>query len=79
VSLPGPLNPIAAAAAFGGAPPNYPSIHRLWQGFVFMFGNFPGDVPQRLMILIIFTNRLWIPFIVWADVAVRGAAADREP
>jgi hypothetical protein len=38
------------------------------------FGYFTGDVPQRLMILIIFTNWLWIPFIVWADVAVRGAA-----
>lgn len=108
VSLPGLLNPIAAAAAFGGVPPNYPSVIRLWQGFVFMFGcmflevsrdvagksalikynwiektitaaaltfgYFTGDVPQRLMILIIFTNWLWIPFIVWADVAVRGAA-----
>lgn len=108
VSLPGLLNPIAAAAMFGGALPNYPSIIRLWQGFVFMFGcmfwevsrnvegksalikynwiektitatvltigYYTGDVPQRLMILIIFTNWLWIPFIVWADVAMRAAA-----
>jgi hypothetical protein len=97
----------AAAAAFGGAEPNYPSVIRLWQGFVFMFGCMfwevsrdvqgkaalikynwiektitatvitlgcvLGDIPQRLMILIVFTNWLWIPFIIWADVAVRRA------
>jgi len=105
VSLPGLLNPEAAVAAFGGVEPNYPTVIRLWQGFVFMFGcmfwevsrnvrdKAPlikynwiektitaaaitlgyvlGDIPQRLMVLIIFTNWLWIPFIVWADVAVR--------
>ena len=38
VSLPGLIDPIAAASAFGGAEPTYPSIVRLWQGFVFMFG-----------------------------------------
>ena len=38
VSLPGLIDPVAAAAAFGGAPPNYPAVIRLWQGFVFMFG-----------------------------------------
>jgi hypothetical protein len=105
VSLPGILDPLRAAAAFGGAQPNYPSIIRLWQGFVFMFGCLfwevsrdvggkaalvkynwiektitavvitlgfvQGDIPRRLMILIVFTNWLWIPFIIWADVAVR--------
>ena len=105
VSLPGILDPSGAAAAFGGLEPNYPSIIRLWQGFVFMFGclfwevsrdvrgkaalikynwiektitaiaitlGFAlGDIPRRLMILIVLTNWLWIPFIVWADVAVR--------
>ena len=104
VSLPGLVNPVAAAAAFGGVVPNYPSVIRLWQGFVFMFGwmfwevshdvrgkaalikynwiektitaiaitlgYVHGDIPQRLMILIVFTNWLWIPFIVWADIAV---------
>lgn len=105
VSLPGLLNPAAAAAAFGGVEPNYPSVIRLWQGFIFMFGCMfwevsrdvgskaalikynwiektitataitlgyvLGDIPQRLMVLIFLTNWLWIPFIVWADVAVR--------
>jgi len=105
VSLPGLLNPAAAAVAFGGVEPNYPSLIRLWQGFIFMFGCMfwevsrdvggkaalikynwiektitataitvgyvLGDIPQRLMVLIFFTNWLWIPFIVWADVAVR--------
>jgi hypothetical protein len=107
VSLPGIVDPSGTAAAFGGVEPNYPSVIRLWQGFVFMFGclfwevsrDVPGkaalikynwiektitasaitlgfalgDIPQRLMVLIAFTNWLWIPFIVWADVAVRRA------
>jgi len=37
-------------------------------------GYLQGDIPQRLMILIVFTNWLWIPFIVWADVAVARAS-----
>lgn len=105
ISVQGILDPIGAAATFAGQVPNYPSIIRLWQGFVFMFGclfweasrdvrrnvvllkynwiektitavaitlgYFAGDIPSRLMILIIFTNWLWIPFILWGDLAVR--------
>jgi hypothetical protein len=111
VSLPGIFDPSRAAVAFGGVEPHYPSLIRLWQGFVFMFGCMfwevsrdvggksalikynwiektitasaitlgflLGDIPQRLMILIIFTNWLWIPFIVWADIAVRRAGRNR--
>ena len=107
VSLPGIIDPSKAAVAFGAVGPNYPSVIRLWQGFVFMFGCMfwevsrdvggkaalikynwiektitafaitlgyaLGDIPKRLMLLIIFTNWLWIPFIVWADIAVRRA------
>jgi hypothetical protein len=106
VSLPGIIDPVRTAQAFGGMPPTYPSLIRLWQGFVFMFGclfweasrdvrgkvallkynwieksitavaitagYFTGDIPDRLMFLIILTNWLWIPFIVWGDFAVRG-------
>jgi len=105
VSLPGLIDPVRAAIAFGGAPPNYPSTVRLWQGFVFMFGcmfwevsrdvrakasllkynwiektitataltagYFLGDIPPRLMLLIVFTNWLWIPWILWGDLAIR--------
>ena len=108
VSLPGIVNPAFASSMFGGVEPNYPSVIRLWQGFVFMFGcmfwevsrdvrgkaalikynwiektitataitlgYLQGDIPQRLMIPIVFTNWLWIPFIVWADVAVTRAS-----
>jgi hypothetical protein len=111
VSLPGIVDPSAAAAAFGGIEPNYLSVIRLWQGFVFMFGCMfwevsrdvggkaalikynwiektitaiaitlgyvLGDIPQRLMILIVFTNWLWIPFIIWADVAVKRVGRKR--
>jgi hypothetical protein len=38
VSLPGIFDPSRAAVAFGGVEPHYPSLIRLWQGFVFMFG-----------------------------------------
>jgi hypothetical protein len=116
VSVRGIVDPVGAALSFGGAAPNYPSVVRLWQGFVFMFGclfweasrdvrgkvallkynwiektitataitvgYFAGDIPARLMILIVLTNWLWIPFIIWGDFAVRkglkaktGAAA----
>lgn len=113
VSFRGIIDPVGAAAAFGGAPPNYPSVVRLWQGFVFMFGcmfwevsrdvrgkvalvkynwiektitataitlgYFAGDIPERLMFLIILTNWLWIPFIVWGDLAVRRATRRERP
>ena len=105
LSIRGIVDPAGAALAFGAAPPNYPSIVRLWQGFVFMFGcmfwevgrdvrgkaalikynwiektitaiaitigYWTGDIPVRLMVLIILTNWLWIPFIIWSDVAIR--------
>lgn len=105
VSVQGIIDPVGTALLFGGAAPNYPSVVRLWQGFVFMFGcmfweasrdvrgkvtllkynwiektitataitfgYFAGDIPPRLMLLIILTNWLWIPFIMWGDWAVR--------
>jgi len=105
VSIQGMINPYKAAQIFGGIEPNYPTVIRLWQGFIFMFGcmfwevsrnvvvkaslikynwiektitataitfgYIGGDIPLRLMILIIFTNWLWIPFIIWADVAIK--------
>jgi len=114
LSARGIIDPVGAALSFGAAVPNYPSVVRLWQGFVFMFGcmfwevsrdvrgkaalikynwieksitasaitlgYWAGDIPIRLMVLIIFTNWLWIPFIVWADVAIRRrlkSAADK--
>lgn len=105
VSLPGIISPARAATIFGGAVPNYPSVLRLWQCFVFMFGwlfwevsrdvqgkaalmkynwiektitavvitsgFITGDIPDRLMVLIVFTNWLWIPILLWVDLAVR--------
>ena len=37
-------------------------------------GYFQGDVPPRLMLLIVVTNWLWIPAIFYYDVAVRRLA-----
>lgn len=105
LSLPAILTPASAAAFYGGPPPNYPSIIRLWAGLVFMFGcmffetsrdvvakrdlikynwieksitatvitlgYLGGDIPGRLMLLIVLTNWLWIPAILYYDLAVR--------
>jgi hypothetical protein len=30
-----------------------------------------GEAPPRLMLLVLFTNWLWIPLILWADVALQ--------
>lgn len=30
-----------------------------------------GNVPENLMLLIVFTNWLWIPFILYADIRLR--------
>jgi hypothetical protein len=113
VSLPGIVSPAFAAAMFGAVTPNVPSVVRLWQGFVFMFGwmfwevsrdvagkaalikynwieksitaacitsgYFLGDIPQKLAVMIVFTNWLWIPFILWADIAVRRTLRTHEP
>src|SRR2546427_13231933 len=38
LSVRGIADPVGMAAMFGAAPPNYPFVIRLWQGFVFMFG-----------------------------------------
>jgi hypothetical protein len=34
----GIVDPLGMASAFGATPPNYPSLIRLWQGLVLMFG-----------------------------------------
>lgn len=38
VSIRGIIDPGGWVAGFGGAPPNYPFLFRLWSGFIFMFG-----------------------------------------
>lgn len=114
LALPAIVSPATAAAFYGGPPPNYPAIVRLWAGLVFMFGcmfletsfdvrgkrhlikynwiektitataitvgYLSGDVPPRLMLLIVFSNWIWIPAIAAYDVAVaRRAAGTADP
>jgi hypothetical protein len=38
-----------------------------------------GDVPVRLMLLIVFTNWLWIPFILFYDLRLRRDMATPPP
>jgi hypothetical protein len=42
-------------------------------------GYFGGDVPGRLMTLIVLTNWLWIPAVLYYDLAVRRLARDSRP
>jgi hypothetical protein len=111
LSLPGILDPVGRAVAFGGEIPNYPFMLRLWMGFVFMFGVMfwetsrdvrrkaalvkynwieksitagvitlgwlAGEVPQRLMLLIVLTNWLWIPALIWFDFSLHRSMAAR--
>jgi hypothetical protein len=101
----GIVDPNGMAAAFGGHPPNYPFLIRLWSGLVLMFGvmfwetsrdvrgkavlikynwiektvtatavtlgYLAGDVPVKLMLVIVFTNWLWIPVIASCDLRLR--------
>ncbi len=39
-------------------------------------GYLQGDVPPRLMLLIVLTNWLWIPAVLYYDVAVRRLAGE---
>ena len=109
VSIRGIIDPVGMTLAFGGPPPEYPFIVRLWTGFVFMVGCMfwetsrdvrrkavlikynwiektitalavtlgysIGSAPGRLMILIVLTNWLWIPFILYYDVKLGRAMA----
>src|SRR2546428_8190749 len=55
LSVRGIVDPVGMAAMFGAAPPNYPFVIRLWQGFVFMFGWMFWEVsrdPRRKAALI---------------------------
>ena len=36
ISVRGIFDPVGLASAFGGGPPNYPFMLRLWMGFVFI-------------------------------------------
>lgn len=36
-----------------------------------------GEVPQRLMLMIVLTNWLWIPVLIWFDVSLHRSMAAR--
>lgn len=60
VSLPGILDPTAAALAFGGLEPRYPSIIRLWQCFVFMFGCLFWEVSRDVACKAALIKYVWL-------------------
>jgi hypothetical protein len=52
----------------------YNWIEKTITASVITLGFASGDVPARLMLLIVFTNWLWIPAVLYYDVAVRRIA-----
>ena len=115
ISVRGIVDPEGFLATFGGGAPVYPSVIRLWMGFVFMYGcmffetsrdlrrkaalvkynwieksitaaaitigySIVGDIPPRGMLLIVFTNWLFIPILLLFDIAWhRALARDGSP
>ena len=57
----------------------YNWIEKTITATVITLGYFQGDVPPRLMLLIVLTNWLWIPAILYYDVAVRRLAGRIRP
>lgn len=48
----------------------YNWIEKSLTGMAVTIGYLSGSAPPRLMVLIVLTNWLWIPFIIYYDVAV---------
>ena len=48
----------------------YNWIEKTLTALAVTLGYWMGEAPPRLMGLIVLTNWLWIPFILWADVAL---------
>ena len=101
------MDPQGMALVFGGPPPNYLFLVRLWGGLVFMFGCMfwetsrdvyakrglvkynwiektitgsavawgwaAGEVPSALMGMIVLTNWIWIPVLIYASLSLRPA------
>jgi len=57
----------------------YNCIEKTITASAITLGYLQGDVPPRLMLLIVLTNWLWIPAILYYDVAVRRLARRVEP
>jgi len=57
----------------------YNWIEKTITAAVITLGYFQGDVPPRLMLLIVLTNWLWIPAILYYDIAVRRLARRARP
>jgi hypothetical protein len=51
----------------------YNWIEKSITGLAVTLGYFAGEAPPRLMFLIVLTNWLWIPAIIFYDLAVRRA------
>ncbi len=59
----------------------YNWIEKLITACAVTFGFVAGDVPGSLLVFIVFTNWLWIPFVLYADIRLcrdMQAPANRE-
>jgi len=79
ISIRGIVDPIGLAATFGGAPPNYPFMLRLWTGFVFMFGCMFWEVSRHPVAKHSLAKYNWIEKTITAVVVSVGYINGQAP
>lgn len=79
VSIPGIVDPVGMAIAFGGATPNYPFILRLWSAFVFMFGCMFWEVSRHPVTKHSLAKYNWIEKTITASAVTIGYLAGQAP
>jgi len=79
LSLRGIVDPAGMAAAFGGPPPNYPFMVRLWSAFVFMFGCMFWEVARDPRGKAALVKYNWIEKTLTALAVTAGYAMGEAP
>ena len=64
---------------FGGAPPNYPFMLRLWMGFVFMFGCMFWEVSRHPAAKHSLAKYNWIEKAITATAVTVGYMSGQAP
>jgi hypothetical protein len=79
LSLRGLIDPVGMALAFGGQPPNYPFLIRLWLGLVFMFGVMFWETSRDVRRKAVLIKYNWIEKVITASAVTLGYMAGDVP
>ena len=79
ISVRGIFDPVGLALAFGGGPPNYPFMLRLWMGFVFMFGCMFWEVSRHPVTKHSLAKYNWIEKTITAAVITIAYISGQAP